>query len=116
MSDRNLYGAPYREECVAAVQQVLADAGLSQMLNSAGNPYLDVDDFVSALSTSGYSETSSPVPGDIVDLSGQHVGIYLGGGEMLSNGSTSGLFDWEDSPANENASEGNGPITYYHHN
>jgi uncharacterized membrane protein YgcG len=120
MNTRGLYGAPYRNECVAALQKLLADAGFAQMLYSNGTVILNVSDFVNALQANGYVQTTTPVAGDIVDLSNGHVGIYEGDmgsspGLMLSNSSTPGTFTWQDTPANQNASEGNGQITYYHH-
>lgn len=117
MNTRKLYGAPYRNECVAAVQKVLSDSGLSQMLTSTGKVILDVPTFVSQLTVSGYTETTSPVAGDIVDLSDGHVGICTNAGctSMVSNSSTPGTFSWDQPTATQNAAEGSGPITYYHH-
>ena len=119
MNTRGLYGASFREECVAAVQQVLKDAGLSQMETSSGAVIVNVPIFVNALQVSGYSQVgaSATHAGDIVDLSGGHVGICLTAGctSMISNSSTPGTFSWTDSPANENEYEGNGAITYYAH-
>lgn len=117
MKTRNLYGAPYRNECVAAVQQVLADAGLAQILTSNGTVILYVPTFVSQLQYSDYDETTSPVAGDIVDLSDEHVGICTNAGctSMISNGSTAGTFSWDQSTATQNAAVGGGSITYYHH-
>jgi hypothetical protein len=120
MNTRGMYGAPYRNECVAALQKVLKDAGFAQMLYPNGTVIIGVSDFVNALLVSGYVQTTTPVAGDIVDLSGGHVGIFEGdmGSSpdlMLSNMSTPGTFTWQDTPANQNAYEGNGQITYYHH-
>jgi cell wall-associated NlpC family hydrolase len=70
-----------------------------------------ITDLGNALLRSGYAETSSPVAGDIVDLSGHHAGIYLGNGEMISNHSSTGLFTWKDTPERENSRYG-GAITY----
>jgi hypothetical protein len=110
-------------QCVGAVQQVLADAGLSQMLSSSGKIILDVDHFVGQLVVSGYTVTTTPQAGDIVNLGGEHVGICLSAGcaSMISNHSYHPpcTFSWVDSPANENSDLGslsNGTITYYHHN
>ena len=87
-----LYNAPCRNECVAATQYALKSAGLSQMLTTNGSVILGVDQFVSALLISGYVETSNPSPGDIVDLNGDHVGIYLGNGIMMRSSRVSGKF------------------------
>jgi hypothetical protein len=63
-------GAPYGNECVASVQTVLKDAGLSQI----GGGVLGVDAFTSDLLSSGYSKVSQSdaSAGDIVNLGGDH--------------------------------------------
>ena len=61
---------------------------------------------------------SAAVPGDFVILGDQdHIGIYEGGGMMISNGSTKGSFTWEGTVASENASYAGGSIAakYWHH-
>jgi hypothetical protein len=125
VSDRGLYGASFRNECVATLQQILADAGLSQMLNPNGSSFLRVEQFINALQQSGYSQTNNPTPGDFVDYSDGHVGVCsnVGCSESISNGSTSGKFDFGSiggygdglSTNQINAYEDNGSITYYHH-
>lgn len=125
-STRGLYGAGFRNECVAADQKVLFNAGLAQMLNSNGQPYVLIQPFVNALLNSGYTPTTSPVPGDIVEIgadgsygSGAHVGVYTGNGDMISNGSTPGTFTWGftdgQNVSDQNQSEGGGSVYYYHH-
>jgi len=117
---RGLMGAIKFNECVAAVQQVLINAGLSVV----GNGTLVVHDFKVAAESQGYSETTTPVKGDIVDLSDDHLGICITDGcsQMLSNASTPGTFSWEDTPSVQNAvstkadNDPIGPITYLHHN
>jgi hypothetical protein len=127
LNTRGLYGAPRRKECVAALQAVLEAADLSQMLDSQGHPVLDVATFITDLLTSGYSQTTSPGEGDIVELAagkpgtGEHVGICTNGGctTMISNSSTPGTFTWGyadgQTTANQNASYGQGSPLFYHH-
>ena len=110
---RGLKGAPAREECVAAVQQILDNAGLSEIANKT----LDVPEFEAALPFSGYARTSNPVPGDFVIIGNQdHIGVYLGNGLMVSNSSTPGKFVWQDTVENQNASyAGYNTPHYWHH-
>jgi cell wall-associated NlpC family hydrolase len=110
---RGLKGAPARDECVAAVQQILDNAGLSEI----GHGTLGVAAFEAALPFSGYVKTNHPVPGDFVIIGDQdHVGVYLGNGMMVSNSSTPGKFVWEDTVTAQNASyAGNNTPCYWHH-
>jgi hypothetical protein len=121
MNTRGMYGAPKRKECVAALEQVLKDAAFSQIANSNAPQgiSIDVGTFTQGLQNEGYTSPSQAdaVPGDIVDLSGEHVGVCTNYGctSMISNSSTSGTFSWTQSTATQNAAEGNGPITIFHH-
>lgn len=109
---RNLKSAPYRNECVAAVQAILDAAGLAEIANGT----LGVPQFENALSTSGYSQTTTPTAGDFVVLGSQdHVGVYLGNGQMVSNSSTQGTFSWQDTVTAQNAVYGSGGPHYWHH-
>ena len=128
-----LMNAPKFAECVAALQTILKDAGLSMIANGT----LSANAFLNALPNSGYSSVSQAdaQPGDIVVLTDQssdpatHVGVCETGGctEMISNSSTPGTFTWEDSPQSENSQaaaaddndgQGYAPSTIYffHHN
>ncbi len=121
----NGVAAPKFLECVAAIQQVLANASLSQV----GNGTESVSGLQAALPNSGYTQVSESdaVQGDIVILTdadgGTHAGIYLGNDLMLSNASSSGTFTWEDTVENEGTSAANsddglpaGTPIFFHHN
>jgi hypothetical protein len=135
-STRALNGASWGNECVATVQGVSTLAGDP----SIGGDTNAVSTFWNALQSNnsaineGYSQTTTPVPGDIVVLTdnsadpGTHVGIYMGDGTMLSNSSSNGSFTWEASVSSESAAaayadqEGGVPqgtysagTTYYYH-
>jgi hypothetical protein len=124
---RRLYGAPYRNECVAAVQAVLRHAGMRQIANGHGQLHLAVPSFIPALLHSGYTKTHKPIPGDIVELAalrpgtGSHVGICTDTGcrTMISNSSTHGTFSWGyrdgQTTLAQNAAYGTGQPRYYHH-
>jgi len=121
---RHLYKAPYRLECVAALQYVLHDiAGLSNIPSSTtdATPTIGVDALLRMLPMSGYSETSSPGPGDIAVMDGPndgHVGICMNNGcvDILSNSSGDGSFTWYATPsAYINYYRGGVTITYFHH-
>jgi hypothetical protein len=124
---RRLYGAPYRNECVAAVQAVLRHAGMPQIANRHGRLNLAVPSFIPALLHSGYTKTHKPIPGDIVELAaarpgtGEHVGICTDDGcrTMISNSSSHGTFSWGyrdgQTTVTQNAYYGMGQPRYYHH-
>jgi hypothetical protein len=125
MNTKGLYSASQGNECVAALQKVLADAGLSQIANRT----LAVATFQSALPNSGYVQVTqaAAVQGDIVilqdALGGLHVGIYEGNDMMLSNSSTPETFSWEDTVETEGTeaakSDDGLPATtplFFHHN
>jgi hypothetical protein len=139
-ADRGLNGAPYGDECVASLNQVLKNEGFPAVgpVLSDGLVSNAVVDFEAALRKSGssYTQTASPVPGDIVvlqdnsPLPGTHVGIYMGNGMMVSNSSTPGTFTWYATVSSEGINAAyydsdshhpNGTWTnqtphYYHHN
>ena len=111
---RGLRQAPYRDECVAAVQEILHRAHLAIIADGT----LGVPNFETQLPHSGYERTDHPVPGDFVVLGNQdHVGVYLGDGQMVSNSSTAGKFSWQDTVAAQNESYSGGafPVHYWHH-
>ncbi len=94
-STRKLLGAPYRSECVAAIQQMLKMAGLSLI---GSPPTLGVDKLDSLLPASGYAQktTANAVAGDIISYTNEHSGVCLSDGctEIISNSSGSGSFSW----------------------
>jgi len=94
------------------------------MLHGDGQVIIGVPSFIPALNSSGYSQTDAKGSGDIVDYSGEHVGVCsdVGCGESISNSSTPGTFTWDfidgygdgESTSQINATC-NGPIAFYHH-
>lgn len=112
-STRGLKGAPYRKECVADIQQLFDIIGFSEV----GNGTIYVPLFEAALPYSGYVQTGSPVPGDLVILGDHdHIGVYTGNGGMISNSSGSGSFTWTASvSAQQNYFGYTSAPRYWHH-
>lgn len=116
-STLNLRGASATNECVAAIQQILANAGLSLI----GGGTLWLPTFEQDLSTSGYVEVTQDQAqaGDFVIQGNDiHIGICENNGctMMISNSSTPESFTWETPPSQFAASYTPAvPNRFWHH-
>lgn len=114
-STLKLRGAKPRNECVASIQQILADSLLA--LIAGGTNYLPT--FEAALPYSGYVQVTQDqaVAGDfVIEANDNHMGMCETNGctMMISNSSSNESFTWETTPS-AFAAYFHSSVRYWHH-